>query len=240
MKKLIGNFLGKLNIEPHKKSSGEAKAEGYPDYLRAANELGLDVNDYLDNNLGWIKPGQVLEEVLYPVMTNLQSPKILELGPGTGRWTRQILKRAKQINSTEFSLADHSQWMIDFLRSYFNNEKIIKAYKNNGISLPFKQNEYDLIFSQGVFIELKPSFIYLYSKEFARVLKPGGYCVFDYFNFDSNDGWEYFIKESDKGNIYYTFYSDEFIDRLFKLAGFILEKRFTYGKAKFVVMKKDI
>ncbi len=237
MKKLIGNLLRNLNYKPEKKINAR-RAEGYPEYLKEATKLNIDVNDYLDNNLGWIKPGPVLEDVFFPVLKNIHHPKILELGPGTGRWTREILKKAKELNCCDFVLVDHSQWMIDFLNSYFQNEKIINTYKNNGISLPLKKDEFDIIFSQGVFIELKPSVIYLYSKEFFKVLKPGGFCVFDYFNCESENGWNFFINQSDLGNIHYTYYTDGFIEKVFESSGFNFEIRFTYGKSNFIVFKK--
>lgn len=34
----------------------------------------MDVNDYLDSKLGWIKPKPVLEEVFYPVLETISKP----------------------------------------------------------------------------------------------------------------------------------------------------------------------
>lgn len=213
------------------------KAEGYPYYLEKSREMGKDINDYLDNDLGWLKPLPVLEEVLFPLLEDPKNVNILELGPGTGRWTRHILKKLDQ-QCKIYTLVDHSNWMIEFLKEYFKNEGRFEFIKNNGTSLPVESDKYDVIFSQGVLIELKPSFIYLYAQEFSRVLKNNGICVFDYFNFDYKEGWDYFIEETKKGNIYYTYYSDQFIDKVFEQAGFSLEKRFTYGKANYVVLRK--
>jgi len=237
MKYFINSILGKFNYKLEKKYSNKAKSEGYPDYLEAANKLNTDVNDYLDN-LGWIKPQPILEEVFYPVLNNISAPIIMELGPGTGRWTRHIVDKAKQLKSKEYYLIDHAAWMVDFLNTYFKNEPILKVLKNNGLSIPLKDSIIDIIFSQGVFIELKPSNIYLYSKEFSRVLQPGGFCVFDYFNCENEEGWNFFIDQSNKGNVYFTYYSDDFIEKVFEISGFRLETKFTFGKSKFVVFKK--
>ena len=73
MKKIINSFLSKFNYKIEKKYSNQSKSEGYPAYLEAANKLSMDVNDYLDNNLGWLKPKPVLEEVFYPVLDNIAS-----------------------------------------------------------------------------------------------------------------------------------------------------------------------
>lgn len=219
-------------------SNSADRTEGYPEYLKEAEKLNLDVNDYLDDHLGWVKPLPVLEEVVFPYLEKIKPEKILELGPGTGRWTRHIIKKASEIDCSEFDLVDRSQWITDFLKSYFANVNFVHPFKNNGMKLPFSENYFDFIFSQGVFIELKPSFVLNYAKEFSRVLKPGGYCIFDYFDYESDDGWKYFIEESEKGNIYYTFYSDKTIGKIFEPTGFVIKNRFVFGKAKFVVLQK--
>ncbi len=234
----INSILGKFNFKLERKKNDTVNAESYPAYVEEAKKLNIDINDYLDNNLGWVKPLPILEEVVFPYLNKISNPKILELGPGTGRWTRHILNFAKQKDCNEYLLVDHSEWMINFLKSYFKDENIIKFFRNDGKSLPDRKNEFDLIFSQGLFIMLKPALLYLYSLEFSKILKPGGFLIFDYFNCENNEGWEYFIKESEKGNLWYTYYPDDFVNKIFESAGFKFEKRFTYGKAKYVVYKK--
>lgn len=236
--KVINSFLGKFNYKIEKKYSNKIKSEGYPDYLETATNLNMDVNDYLDSKLGWIKPKPVLEEVFYPVLETISKPVLLELGPGTGRWTRYILEKAKQLKSNEYYLIDHASWMLDFLDTYFKKEPIVRIFKNDGMTIPVENSVIDIVFTQGVFIELKPASIYLYAKEFSRILKPGGYCVLDYFNCDSEEGWNFFVNQSNQGNIFSTYYPDEFINKVFKTTGFELEKRYIYGKSNFVVFKK--
>lgn len=215
------------------------KADGYPRYVDEASKLNIDVNDYLDNNMGWVKPLPILEKYVYPVIDKFPEGKILELGPGTGRWSRYILKKIKSLNYKEYILLDHSVWMLEFLKGYFKDENIIRFVRNNGMNIPDVGKDIDIVYAQGVLVALKPSFIYIYSKEFAAVLKSGGYCIFDYFNFDTKEGWDYFINESDKGNTVYTYHTDEFIDKIFSMAGFTLEQREAIGKSRFVVFKKN-
>jgi len=229
--KFSGYRLEKIRVK-------KTNAEGYPQYLEEASALNLDVNDYLDNNKGWIKPLPVLEDTFFPFIKNLNSPSILELGPGTGRWSRYIADFAKKINCREYILVDHSPWFVNFLSEYFKDNDLMKVKQNDGVSLPFFNSSFDVIFSQGVLPELKPPVIYLYAKEFSRVLKTGGICVFDYFTYDSPEGWDYFIKESEKGNLFYTYYTDELIDKIFFQEGFELIQRFTYSKSKFPVYRK--
>lgn len=238
LKSFINSILQSKGYRIEKIRVKKTNAEGYPKYLDEATKIGLDVNDYLDEHKGWIKPLPVLEEALYPFINHLRSPRIMELGPGTGRWSRYIKDHLKTMDCTEYYLVDHSPWFVDFLSKYFSEEKFIKTKQNDGVSLPFENGSFDIIFSQGVLPELKPPVIYLYAKEFSRVLTNGGICVFDYFTYDSEEGWEYFITESEKGNLFYTYYTDSLIDKIFKQEGFELIERFTYGKSKFPVYKK--
>lgn len=238
LKDLINSILKSKGYKIEKIRVKKTNAEGYPKYLEEAAEIGLDVNDYLDAHKGWIKPLPVLEETLFPYIKDLKSPRVMELGPGTGRWSRFIKDHLKTLNCTEYYLVDHSPWFVDFLDKYFSNEKFIKTKQNDGFSLPFENESFDAIFSQGVLLELKLPVIYLYAKEFSRVLTKGGVCVFDYFTYDSEEGWEYFLKASNNGSLFFTYYPDSIIDKIFLQEGFSLVKRFTYGKSKFPVYKK--
>ncbi|MBK8550269.1 MAG: class I SAM-dependent methyltransferase [Ignavibacteria bacterium] len=242
MKKLINSVLGKFGYQLQRKNRNAkintSNADGYPGYAEAAKKLNMDVNDYEDNTLGWVKSLPVLKEVFFPYLATIQNPGILELGPGTGRWTRHILNEAKSLNFREYILADHSQWMIDFLTSYFRDEPNFTFIKNNGSNLSDVKNNVDIIFAQGVFVALKPAYHYLYSHEFYRILNDGGYCIIDYFNCDSPEGWDYFVNESKKLNLWYTYFTHDFINKTFETAGFTFVKRFTYGKANFVVFRK--
>lgn len=238
MIRIINSFLNRFDYKIEKKYTNKNRSEGYPSYLEAADKLNLDVNDYLNNNMGWPKPKPIVDEILFPLLENIPKPNILELGPGTGRWTRYILEKANQLKAKEYYLIDHAVWMIDFLSNYFKNETIVKVIRNDGLSLPVKDSFFDMAFSEGLFIQLKPGNIYLYAKEFSRVLKPGGYCVFDYYNCDNEEGWDFFVDQSNKKHTYFTFYPDHFIEKIFITSGFLLEKRVTYGKSIFVIFKK--
>ncbi|MBS1518757.1 MAG: class I SAM-dependent methyltransferase [Bacteroidetes bacterium] len=238
IKSLINSVLKSRGYKLEKIRVKKTNAEGYPAYLEEAEKMGIDVNEYLNGHKGWIKPLPVLEESFFPFVREIKSPKILELGPGTGRWSVYILEFAKKLNCSEYNLVDHSPWFVDFLSKYFSGEEIVKTTQNNGVSLPFDNGSFDVIFSQGVLPELKPPSIYLYAKEFSRVLKKDGICVFDYFTYDSDEGWEYFIRESNKGNLFYTYYTDALIDKIFSQEGFTLVERFTYSKSKFPVYRK--
>ncbi len=60
MKRIINSFLNRFDYKIEKKYINKNKSEGYPSYLEAAGKLNLDVNDFLNNNMGWLKPKPVL------------------------------------------------------------------------------------------------------------------------------------------------------------------------------------
>ncbi|MDQ3194167.1 MAG: class I SAM-dependent methyltransferase [Bacteroidota bacterium] len=121
-------------------------------------------------------------------------------------------------------MIDYSVWMTDFLSNYFKKESAVTVMKNDGLSLFVKDSFFHIVFAQGVFVELKPGNIYLYAKEFFRVLKPGGFCVFDYYNCENEDGWKFFVDQSNNKNTYFTFYPDDFIEKCLIHQGLYLRK----------------
>lgn len=45
-------------------------AEGFPDYLKEAQKLGMDVNDYEEKQLGWLEALPILEEFVFPYLNS--------------------------------------------------------------------------------------------------------------------------------------------------------------------------
>src|SRR5262245_41379361 len=90
------------------------KPEGFPGYLQAARQLGMDVNDYEESQLGWFSARELLEATTFRYLR--ADAIVCEVGPGTGRFSRYILPRIAQ---GELHLVDHSPWMVRFLRRYF-------------------------------------------------------------------------------------------------------------------------
>lgn len=154
-------------------------------------------------------------------MEELENPVICELGIGTGRWTREIIKKLNNKTGWKIYLADHSEWIIEFLKNYFKDEDRIIPVQNDGRSLSFAGNDFfDIIFSQGMFIELNLSTIVSYSIEFHRTLKPGGLAAFNYINLNSTEGWNHLLINSQIADSCFTYYASETIDNIFFQTGF--------------------
>jgi ubiquinone/menaquinone biosynthesis C-methylase UbiE len=152
----------------------------------------------------------------------VRSGKFCNLGIGTGRWARHVAPKLER----ELHLVDHSPWIVNFARKYFHSHSNVRIHLNNGFSFPFSQRfRLDLIFSFGTFTELKLGLFYLYSREFFRFLRPGGYCVIDYIDVTTPEGWNWL--ETASNELYancYTYHSREVVERVFSSAGFEIIK----------------
>ncbi len=210
------------------------RPEGFAGYLDAASQAGMDVNDYEEQRLGWRLPRPTLDEVAYPYLR--PDSAVCEIGPGTGRWSRHLLE---QIPHGELHLVDPSPWMIRFLDNYFARAPNVHAHVNDGQSLPFERGAWlDLVFSANTFVELKLGVIWLYARDFARVLKHGGYAVVDYVDPTTAEGWQHLVTQPPDMAPVYTFHAPDMIDRVFQSAGLTIERRHQVGKSTFVVARR--
>jgi SAM-dependent methyltransferase len=210
------------------------RPEGFAGYLEAAYQAAMDVNDYEEQRLGWRLPSPTLEELVFPLLR--EDSKVCEIGPGTGRWSRHI---ATRIPDGELHLVDPSPWMVRFLTRYFDSSQHVQAHLNDGQSLPFEQHAWlDVIFSANTFVELKLGVIWLYARDFARVLKPGGSAVVDYIDPTTPEGWAHLRSQPADRAPVYTFHAPATIDRVFDAAGLSVDRRFQVGKSTFVVARR--
>ena len=227
MLKPFGFEIGRIEEFP------DVKAEGFPSYVKEATKAGMDVNDWIEQNLGWGDVLPILERTVFPYLR--ENSTVCELGVGTGRSARHIVAR---LTKGELYLVDHSPWIVDFLRGYFRSNPRVHILLNDSRSLPLECSQVDLIFSQGTFIELKLGLFYLYSLEFFRVLKPGGYCVLDYIDITTEGGWEYLKAQSRQYGGCFTYHAPETVDRVFSSVGFEIVKRYQMGKSTYLTVRK--
>ncbi|OQA24040.1 MAG: putative methyltransferase [Verrucomicrobia bacterium ADurb.Bin345] len=98
------------------------------------------------------------------------SGTILEIGPGAGRWTEFLQKRAGRL-----LLADLSPKCIELCRERFSECSNIEYHVTDGSRLEFiRDGSVDSIWSFDVFVHIGPPETEKYIAEFARILKPGG------------------------------------------------------------------
>lgn len=211
------------------------KAGGFPEYLREANNVDMDVNDWEEQKLGWGSALPILEQVTFPYLR--EDSIVCELGVGTGRFARHIVAK---LSKGELHLVDYSPWIVNFLREYFQSNTRIHVHLNDGQSLPFPDKSWiDLIFSASTFIALNLGLFHLYSQEFFRVLKPGGYCVLNYLDITTPQGWNHLeIHGKDFGGNCYTYHTMEVVDRVFSSVGFEIVIRHQRPNSTYLVVRK--
>jgi SAM-dependent methyltransferase len=210
------------------------KPEGFPGYLDAAHQLGMDVNDYEESHLGWYPALELLQATTFPNLT--PSSIVCEVGPGTGRFSRHLVPR---VSSGQLHLVDHSPWMVRFLRGYFRQCPNVFVHQGDGFSLPLASNAWmDVVFVAGTIIALKLGTIQAYVLEFARVLKPGGLVIFDYLDPTTSDGWRHLHTEGRRLPDVYTYHAPQVIDRVLSEAGFGGFERKQLGKSTYLIARK--
>ena len=110
------------------------------------------------------------EEFMFPNIPAAGS--VVEIGPGAGRWTEVLQKRAGRLIVT-----DVSERSIAFCRDRFHDSSNVEYLLGDGRTLAVPDQTVDFIWSFDVFVHVNPIDARSYFKEFFRVLKPGGRAV---------------------------------------------------------------
>lgn len=208
--------------------------DGFPAYHAAARRVGVDVNDWIERELGWMPALPILEQLVFPLLSS--DFVVCEVGVGTGRWSRHI---APRIPNGELVLVDKSQWIVNFLTDYFRGHSNVRAVVCDGASLPFDKNEWmDMVFSQGLFITLKLGHIHRYLLDFARALKIGGYAVFDFIDPGTEEGWAFMEREYAAAYDVFTYNSRAAVAKCCNAAGLEVLRSREIGKSTYFVTRK--
>jgi ubiquinone/menaquinone biosynthesis C-methylase UbiE len=121
--------------------------------------------------------GEEYFEILPPAILNNKT-SVLDVGCGTGRWSKYLVNKVGSI-----SLVDPSKAILvaDKLLSENNNVQLAKAYAND---LPFAENSFDMVMSIGVLHHIPDTLSAM--KECVKRVKPGGYFyTYLYYSFDN-------------------------------------------------------
>lgn len=239
IKKIFDSFGYVIRKQKHEEDKvSTRKAEGFPEWLRQADEAGIDVNDYICSKMG--SPLHTLEKFVFPYLKEINDPVFCEIGTGTGRWSRDIAGELRKNKEWKLYLIDHSPWIINFLVTYFEKDKNIIPLLNNGKNLPIKEDRsVDVIFSTGTFIEFNLQTIYSYCCEFKRLIKKNGYAIFNYMDIDTLVGFNHMKGQIEKLNSCFSYHSKATIDKIFNDAGFELILRQVFGESSYVVFRKS-
>lgn len=214
--------------------SARDNGDGFPAYVRSAERARMDVNDWIEANLGWVPALPVLEELVFPLIT--ETSNVCEVGVGTGRWSRHILAK---IPHGKMLLVDRSEWITDFVSNYFRTKRNVRAIRGDGVSITGAEPEWaELVFSQGMFITLKLGHILSYLRSFARTLKPGGAAVFDFIDPETPGGWEFLMRESVRAHDVFTYHTARSVEKCARNCGFEVIGTTLVGKSTYMSLRK--
>jgi SAM-dependent methyltransferase len=117
---------------------------------------------------------------------------VLEIGPGGGRWTAELLDRKVH----HLIAVDLAERCIDLCRERFAGAPNLELHVNDGRDLSFvPDRSIDFVWSFDVFVHIEAPEVEQYFREFARVMKPGARGSVHYASIDraQNDdarfGW---------------------------------------------------
>ena len=185
---IAGTILGSLF--GHLFSGRQAKAQ-WKRTLQLERERWEKDLQY--GNVWWGEDGHikilqvVIEQYLMPFIGNSIPIDILEIAPGAGRLTAELVPLAKKL-----TLVDLSSDAIDICRERFKYYKHLDYHVNDGQTLEMiADNAYDLIVSWDSFVHIDKSIVERYVSQFQNKLRKEGIaCIHHSARSDqSNDGW---------------------------------------------------
>lgn len=133
---------------------------------------GWDPDEFFDTGECLIR--QLVDEYLPTIAPELSFGKALDFGCGLGRNTLPLAKRYERVVGVDIS-PTMIEKAKDFSKAYENIEYVVNEASNLS---RFTDRSFDFVFSCIVLQHMRPRFFLGYIREFCRVLKPGGVCVF--------------------------------------------------------------
>jgi SAM-dependent methyltransferase len=142
-------------------------------WITEAREQGIDPNDIGDHEWQTDLLDAALATHYLPHLSARST--VLELGPGTGRLTRHLVRHAARTIAV-----DKSPVVCDWIRSYLPD---VAMHHIVDAAVPMMDDgSVDAVFAHGVMEHLELDELFWFVRDFTRVTRPGGAIV---FNFDT-------------------------------------------------------
>ncbi len=118
----------------------------------------------------------ISEKFLLPYLGNRRDLSVLEIAPGAGRFTTELLRVGHQ-----FYLVDLNKACIDLCRERFKYYPNITYFVNDGVSLSMiPDDSVDLAVSFDSLVHVEPAIIERYVEQLVRKVRPGGLIWLDH------------------------------------------------------------
>jgi SAM-dependent methyltransferase len=125
------------------------------------------------------------------VVTHLLEPniplgsRVLEIGPGGGRWTEYLLPRASTL-----TLVDVTPACIALCRKRFAEHSHVRYHVNDGSNLEFVPPQtIDRVWSYDAFVHIDPADVERYIEQLATVMASDGVAIVHHGNGKRDDAW---------------------------------------------------
>ena len=116
----------------------------------------------------------LMENVILPFIP--RKSMILEIGPGAGEWTKELITIADKIY-----IVDLVPRCIEICKERFKEFSNIEYYTNDGRSLDFlESNSVNFVFSMDVFIQMAPNDFENYFRQISSKLIPNGVGIINH------------------------------------------------------------
>jgi SAM-dependent methyltransferase len=98
--------------------------------------------------------------------------RVVEIGPGGGRWTDVLYQRASHV-----TVVDVSETALSICRQRFQHATNVDYVLSPGDRIPVESDSVDTVWSYDVFVHINALNARGYVQEIARILRPGGRAV---------------------------------------------------------------
>jgi len=143
--------------------------------IQAARSAGQTVPEYVASLWGEVGVTEAVVGQLAACGALEPCARVVEIGPGTGRYLAPVLERVRPAQYDSYELDDG--WA-----EYLTATHGVTRQETDGESLPGTPDaSCGLVQAHNVFVYLKPLVAFRYFQEMARVCAPGGFLVFDYY-----------------------------------------------------------
>lgn len=228
------NALGRLGVQLVRRPSRRPWDEVFDGWISSAREAGADPNDVGDQ--AWGDPRSYIERAYLPYIG--ADSVVLEVGPGSGRVTRHLIGRCR-----EMILVDYSPRVCRWLSTYLQGRGSYSVHEISGPSLPMIADEaVDVVVSYGVFEHVGFDDTGWFLEEFHRVLRPGGVASFNFDDIMLPDGLAWYRANRGRpgDRCLFRFYHPEVMARLAEAAGFAVEELTEGGRTADIRLRKPV